>query len=751
MPMPILNALQILGIMAGYLGVTLLLPFLLLRRNFREMPGAAMRFLAYFMAGNFYIMNLVFLLQLLHISSRLTLAAGTLLPLAVPLYRRRKEVVPRLERILSKVRVLLGRETGKKTLLIRLGRRMKRLSSGETGIWLAAHGPELLLIFGVVLLVFFLYGTNAVRVYGYVASDMVLHNYWINEMSSNNIFADGVYPFGMHCIFYYMHAVFKVPVYVMFRLFGVVQTLMVHLVLLASLRTVCRSRYTPYAGLAAYMLTDRFYEYAYYRFYASLPQEFGMLFIFPAACFAIAFLRERNVKEKRAGQYLALFAVSVSMTLAVHFYGTIVTGLFCVGIAVGFAFRCFRWQYLRRIALAGVVGLMLAVLPMAAAYAMGTPLQYSLNWGMSIITADSGGNNAQDTAGAASEEGGEKPGEGQGGTAAGQKPAEQRQSLTRRAQGVLHAVLNDVEYYVAHGRPAMARFLLGSIGALLVLGVLFMLLRKYEYGAVLLSVGVFMAGLSMVQSAITLGIPQVVEVSRHAMYYAYGIAAVWSLCADGVLFLLFKERRQIDLGALGVLAAVCAAVGVTGIRTPVLLSAYETNGAITCLNNILRENKEGYTWTICSANDERWMVYEYGRHYELITFLRDMADIEKGPSITIPTSTVYFFVEKIPVLYLDYINAVRPERAVSLEGAKEPLSTAGGIYPYIEEERWVTMSHMYYWAQEFKRLYPNEMEVYYESDDFVCYRVRQDGYNLYNFAIDYGYNKGADQEQEKVR
>ena len=89
MPMPIVNTLQILGIMAGYLGVTLLLPWILLRKGLREVPGAAMRFLAYFMAGNFYIMNLVFLLQLLHISNRLTLAAGTLLPLLAPLYTMR--------------------------------------------------------------------------------------------------------------------------------------------------------------------------------------------------------------------------------------------------------------------------------------------------------------------------------------------------------------------------------------------------------------------------------------------------------------------------------------------------------------------------------------------------------------------------------------------------------------------------------------------------------------------------------------
>ena len=68
------------------------------------------------------------------------------------------------------------------------------------------------------------------------------------------------------------------------------------------------------------------------------------------------------------------------------------------------------------------------------------------------------------------------------------------------------------------------------------------------------------------------------------------------------------------------------------------------------------------------------------------------------------------------------------------------MSEQPGILPYIGDDRYVTMSHMYYWAQKFKELYPNEMETYYETDRFVCYRVKQNGYSLYNFAIDYGFN-----------
>ena len=36
--------------------------------------------------------------------------------------------------------------------------------------------------------------------------------------------------------------------------------------------------------------------------------------------------------------------------------------------------------------------------------------------------------------------------------------------------------------------------------------------------------------------------------------------------------------------------------------------------------------------------------------------------------------------------------------------------------------------------------YPNEVSVYWESDEFVCYKIVQNPYRLFNFAIDYDYN-----------
>ena len=57
------------------------------------------------------------------------------------------------------------------------------------------------------------------------------------------------------------------------------------------------------------------------------------------------------------------------------------------------------------------------------------------------------------------------------------------------------------------------------------------------------------------------------------------------------------------------------------------------------------------------------------------------------------------------------------------------------------------MSRMYYWAQAFMELYPNEMKVYYEDNKFICYKIEQNMYHQYDFAIDYRYNQNKMQDE----
>jgi hypothetical protein len=51
---------------------------------------------------------------------------------------------------------------------------------------------------------------------------------------------------------------------------------------------------------------------------------------------------------------------------------------------------------------------------------------------------------------------------------------------------------------------------------------------------------------------------------------------------------------------------------------------------------------------------------------------------------------------------------------------------------------------MYMWMRKLIQIYPEAITIYYEDNDFICYRLTQ-GTIPYNLGIDYGYND-ADEE-----
>ena len=261
----------------------------------------------------------------------------------------------------------------------------------------------------------------------------------------------------------------------------------------------------------------------------------------------------------------------------------------------------------------------------------------------------------------------------------------------------------------------------------------------------LLSVAFFMTLLSVLQGARELGLPELMDAGRCRVYFAYMLPVVVAFVADGILNVLFFPRNWYKVRNVASIACVLFAVVLLSQedyrKKPETVTTLVTDEAMTCLTNIMAEEKD-FTWTICSANDERQMLINRGYHYELISFLREMEfnhmDEDAKPFIKIPTETVYFFVEKVPLDYtIMYENS---GQSISEEGAFRDLPNVGGIAMYEGEARWIVMSRIYYWAQEFKRLYPNEVTTYLETDNFVCYKVTQNTYRLFNFAIDYDYN-----------
>lgn len=152
-----------------------------------------------------------------------------------------------------------------------------------------------------------------------------------------------------------------------------------------------------------------------------------------------------------------------------------------------------------------------------------------------------------------------------------------------------------------------------------------------------MSFGFCMVILTILLCAGTFGLPPLMDGARCSIYYAYLLSGVPVLLLDGIVCLFFrakKVRLWRNLVSFAVSAAVLTGFFQSGLlKTPGYDSGYVTNGARTCLTNIIKEN-EDETWTIVSANDETQMGLDHGWHYETITFLRKQENCRRTPALS---------------------------------------------------------------------------------------------------------------------
>ena len=768
--MTTLITLRFVGIFAAYTGLTVLLPAIMFRRI---LAGRRLseQFLMCYTFGNFYIINIVFAVQLLHISGFWTLVLFTAVP-GILIWSRVNRVS--LRELCMKTGIvckkILQGSMGIKGFLYRVKNRSMAVL--KKAVWLfycevVCNTLQWILAGAVIAALFWIYGRQLILTYGYRASDIPVHLSWINQMSRGNLFASGVYPFGFHCMVYYLHAVFGFDTYVILCVFYLVQVFFIHIVLLAMLKLLCRSLYLPYAGIMVYILGSFWARQTYSRFGSSLPQEFGMIFVIPSVYFLIRFFQteKKNLKNRETKLILGCFALAFSLTLAIHFYGTMIAGLCCIGIAVGFCTRFLNKEYFRRIMLTGIISVFLAILPMGIAFAGGTPLQGSLGWGLSVING--GSSDTEDTEDTSENEAAQKQAmeemaarlientqnSNSESVQTGEIPiiteapkhslADKGREIPKKMKNLREMMIRRIQEFIINSQEQWCAYaVLAGIAVLLLLGVVFIILRRITYGEMLMSAGFCMGILTLLLCAGNLGLPVLMDPARCSIYYVYLLIVSITVLGDGLLYLIFMPRiLTIPRNAVSFILTVSMAAGMIHqglVKTPDFISDYVSNGAFTCLTNIIKENKDE-TWTIVSANDETQMGLDHGWHYETITFLRKQEHINKDTKLIIPTEKVYFFIEKIPLNYSVVYSG--SGQSISKKGASQSLPNSGGIGMYQGEGRWILMSRMYCWAQAFMEMYPNEMKVYYESEDFVCYVISQNMYHQYNFAIDYGYNE----------
>lgn len=771
--METLNVIQFIQLFVGYLGFTVGLPALVFYRKVKRFP-AAVRFLIYFTIGNFYVINLVQVLELLHISYRITLFLFTFGPAALLIIKiYQLPVASYMKKVLEECRHYILREMGFKTFMRHRWQKIKvflRVAGRNAWRLLKENFLDIPFLVIFALLVWKVCGQGILHNWGYGASDIPVHNYWINGLIENNIYVAGIYPMGMHCMLYYLATMLGIPAYVTLRLFWLVQYSMIVIILLAFLKGHCKNRFLPYLGAMLFAGAKYFIGASYLRYGATLPQEYGMMYILPSIFFVTEFFQARREELKKginrirctSSWYLLGFAMSFSMTLASHFYDTIITVIICIGVAVGYGYWIWRKEYFFRILLSGILSMLMAFLPMVVAFLTGKFLQGSIYWAMGIIGLKDYtvlvfrilciGVVAMTVGGVVFVVQGIRRGK----ISFRDKEVPQYSPVKKFILQLCNivplasivligweyrgSVLWECKKYVFD--ISDMNWILYVIGLALGVGLILKCFVEPMQGSGIFAMVITEVLLGLLLVSGSLGWPMLMEPSRASIYVAYLIPIVLVVTLDGTVKLLFFDRLPEIRQAVGLIIiwmVLFYSTRYDWMRSSFGGGGLEMNEAILCTTNIMKENEgKNYSWTIVSANDELRMVEKYGRHTETIEFLEDMEYWNCTKEVTIPTEKVYFYIEKKPINYAGGYAGEIPE--VSEEQAEQPLPQNSGLVPYSKTQRSITMSRMYYWAQKFMELYPNELKVYFENDRFVCYYIEQNVYRLYNFAIYYGYN-----------
>lgn len=690
------------------------------------------KILLYFIAGNFYVINIVFLLLFFKCTSRM-ITIVVLLAGAVGIqYFLDKTLFKKTIR--SRVKVfahlsegLYGWNFFRKGKIEHLQEKIKK-----NIILLRSRFLEIILFITCIAIHAYYIGYRFIDTSGFGMYDELVHLTWIQKMLQGEIFSDGVYPFGMHNVIYAVIKVFGIEALTVSRYFGFIIMMCSVVMLYFFLKKICRSKYTPLLGLFLYVASNLFVTLdvnnqpitlsIWNRMPYAIPDQFGMVFLYPVCIYLYQYIQSKKQKD------LIIFGISFALTLYIHYYVTIIAMLLCLCIGLIRIDKIIKEKKLVKIIICGLISTIIGVLPIGIGIASGNELQGSLDWAISVMT-DTSDQNQENSESEITEK---------------DKDLDSRGTLKNIIINLLK-IKNKTLNYLAYQQV----FTIMILCMLLILvntlmRIIFSEMKQQTY--LQFSVVMYVSILMVLLTSEELGLPQLMEASRISVYLAYAIPLLLCIPLE-VIYEIFELRKISTTISESVVVLALSFVIVSIMYSGNYKRQFnqyrvlQTDSSVEVIYDIIKKY-ENYSWTIVSVVDEYSMILDIGWHYELLDFLRE---VDTTTNVNFPTENIFFFIEKRPINY-GYWTVIGKDRDkspnITEEDAKMAITEKHIDRPseyYIEERRPI-MAKAYYWAKKYKKYFPNEMTIYYEDDDFICYHLKQEPYYLNNLVIDYGYS-----------
>lgn len=179
------------------------------------------------------------------------------------------------------------------------------------------------------------------------------------------------------------------------------------------------------------------------------------------------------------------------------------------------------------------------------------------------------------------------------------------------------------------------------------------------------------------------------------------------------------------------------------------------NSSVNVAQSIIQDMEDD-NFTVVSTTDELYQMMGHGFHEELISFVNQSEIV----SYTLPTEYIFLMLEKKPLSRAQHHLFTGPSwlaedrycelygegtsrypDAIHMDIEPEMSDVYFGPFPYSSTvyntlwKRVALMSKAYVWCQKFNDMYPNELHIYYEDDDIICYYLKQNPRQPYELAV----------------
>ena len=557
----------------------------------RENQGWKDRLVISIIHTHLFFILMVHMLVAVHLYETLSLMIVSAIAYVLILRRRRKEgtVSPSKQFILKfmhatdqkKYLVKWGKET-----LVAVSGRMK---NGLKKIWKKFYRNP----FSIVIILVLSFLSAAIRFnhsithYYYPSSDPYVHLKWVKLLGSNQIYIDGVYPFGFEAIISAVHTIFNIDPYYILRFLGPISCVFLVFTIYYVIRKHRPQDYSiAIFALLIYLIST--FQFGFiWRQYSSLSMEYGIIFVLPAIYFFVEYMKEKRM------QSLLISMECFLLTIFIHPYAAICLFVSYIVLFL-FSLKVFPFLHLLKMvggfAIAGVVG----ILPLAAGLLSGKEFHgESIDFVQSSLGVNS----------------------------------------TSATQFSIASFLGRTEY--AH--------LLTFLGVSLLLLCILLLFRKKAWQA-LYPFPMYIAiscALFLLYKAEWLGLPSIMLPYRIEVT----LVLLTSISISVILVCIPKFRFSRIFGAIIIMGYLFLSYKTIPSYTLPVGNQLQYDESIEAYLKI----KDEFTlqeWTIISSIEEYPLAIDYGWHYNLTDFIVNISNEEE---LKFPTKDVFLFVEKIPV------------------------------------------------------------------------------------------------------